>query len=99
MRIDVKAPKAAKDRAAVRSDTIFQTIAAMTPEQVDSYFDSQLSALSGMDPAQIDAYIEANINTLAQAKDALKVLAKDSAFISNVVQIIAKALVVLARQI
>ena len=83
----------------VQADNLFQFLKSKTPAEVEQYFQNNLSALSGMAPATIENWIDANITNLAEAKDALKTLAKDSAFTSDVVRMLAKAITVLAKQV
>lgn len=88
-----------RDKLQVLADAIFQEVISKTPEQINNYFDNNLSALSTYTPEQIDNYIDAHIVDLPSAKAALAVLAKDCAFNSKHLKMLSKALVVLARRI
>jgi hypothetical protein len=99
MPLNHTASQSEKDKVAIKADNIYQAITTKTVTEVETYFDSNLSALSGMDNTQIDSWIDANVTDLASAKEAIKTLAKDSAFTSKHVKALAKALVVLAQKI
>lgn len=98
-RLNVTSSQELKNKTALKEDKLFTVILSKTPLEIEKYFDNNLSDLSGMDSAQIDTYIDDNINSLAEAKNALKVLARDSAFMSSHLKLLVKAMGVLVKKV
>ena len=87
-----------KTEVKVKIDPIYLSLIEKTPEEIEAFFTSKLSALSGLTDEQIEVYIDTNVNSLGQAKAALATLAKDTAFTIRVEKLLSKALILLAQK-
>jgi len=98
--VDYRGTVEEQTEVGVKTDSLFLSLIEKTPEEIDAFFASNLSALSGLTDVQIEAYIDTNYAALpVAARDALKILAKDTAFNSRVLKLLAKAVPMLARKV
>lgn len=86
-----------KTEVKVKVDPLYLSLIEKTPEEVEAFFSSNLSALAGMTEAEIDTYID-GIDSLPKAQAALRILAKDTAFAIRVEKFLSKALILLAQK-
>jgi hypothetical protein len=90
-------PQINKDIYDVQTDPLLQLIASKTAEEIEEYFEAQVSAIATSTDGEIDTYID-GLNSVNDVKEALRFIAKDSSFNSNMLKKLAKIISILAEK-
>lgn len=97
-RIKNIASQEAKDLEATRTDELFAVLVSKTPAQVEEFMTLNMSPLIGMTESAVDNYV-AGITTVAKAREAIGILAKDVRFSARMIRVMAKVIIILAKKI